>query len=53
MQYSVISTRITCLYKAQPLSVVFVGKTAIFGPEQQVSMGPRHPLSFVHAKLRA
>ena len=46
MQYSVISTRITCLYWSQPLSVVFECKTATFGAELQVSMGPRHDLSF-------
>ena len=34
MQYNVISNRITCLYRSQPLSVVFAGKTATFGPEQ-------------------
>ena len=37
MQYSVISTRITCLYGSQPLSVVFECKTATFGAELQVS----------------
>ena len=36
--------------RSQPLSVVFVGKTAIFGTEQQVSMGPRHHLSFCACK---
>ena len=46
MQYSVISNRITCLHRCQPLTVVFSFKTATFGQEQQVSMGPRHPLSF-------
>ena len=46
MQYSVISNRSACLHRAQPLSVVFAAKTASFGPEQPVSMGPRHPLSF-------
>ena len=45
MQYCVISTRSTCLYRWQPLSVVFAGKTATFRPEQQVPMGPSHPLS--------
>ena len=30
MQYSVISTRNTCLYGSQPLSVVFAFKTATF-----------------------
>ena len=46
MQYSVISTRITCLYASQPLSVVFGCKTATFVAELQVSMGPRYDLSF-------
>ena len=46
MQYNVISTRITCLYGSQPLSVVFECKTATFGTELQVSIGPRHDLSF-------
>ena len=45
MQYSVISTRITCLYGSQPLSVVVGFKTATFGPEQQVSKSPRKNLS--------
>ena len=46
MQYSVISTWIPCLYGSQPLSVVFGCTTATFGAELQVSMGPRHDLSF-------
>ena len=50
MQYSVISNRNTFLYRYQPLSVVFAGKTASFGSEQQVSMGPRYPLSFCACK---
>ena len=50
MQYSMIRTRITCLYRSQPLSVFFAGKTATFGPEQQDSMGARHPLSFCACK---
>ena len=41
-----ISTRITCLYGSQPLSVVFAWKTATFGAELQVSMGPWYDLSF-------
>ena len=41
-----ISTRNTCLYGSQPLSLVFVFKTATFGGELQVSMGPTHDLSF-------
>ena len=50
MQYTVISNRITCLCRCQPLSVVFTGKTATFGSEQQVFMGTRHPLSFCACK---
>ena len=49
-QYSVISTRIICLYWTQPLSVVFAFKTAHFGAELHVSMGPRHDLSFCACK---
>ena len=41
MQNNVISIRITCLYWSQPSSVVFACKTASFGSELQVSMGPR------------
>ena len=50
MQYSVISTRGTCLYGSEPLSVVFGCTTATFGAELQVSMGPRHDLSFCGCK---
>ena len=50
MQYGVISTRITCLYGSQPLSVVFGCKTATFWAELQVFMGPRHDLSFCGCK---
>ena len=50
MQYSVINTRITCLYGSQPLSVVFACKTATFGPELQVSIGNRSHLSFCGCK---
>ena len=49
-QYSVISTRITCLYGSQPLSVIFACKTATFGAEFQGFMGPRHDLSFCACK---
>ena len=45
-QYRVISSRITCLYGSQPLSVIFACKTATFGAELQVFMAPRHDLSF-------
>ena len=34
-------TRISCLYGSQTSSVVFEYQTASFGPELQVSMGPR------------
>ena len=50
MQYSVISIGIPCLYGSQPLSVVFGCTTATFGAELQVSMGPRHDLSFCGCK---
>ena len=46
LQCSVISTRTTCLYGSQPLSVIFACKTATFGAEFQSFMGPRHDLSF-------
>ena len=46
MQNNVISIRITSLYGSQPLSVVFACKTATFGSELQVSMGPRLHLRF-------
>ena len=41
MQNNVISIRITSLYGSQPSFVVFACKTATFGPEFQVSLGPR------------
>ena len=37
---------------SQPSSVVFALKTAHFGPEFQVSMGPSRHLWFLHAKQR-
>ena len=52
MQYSVISTRITCLYGSQPLSVVFTCKTANFGAELQVCMCHSSHLWFLHAQQR-
>ena len=52
MQYSVISTRNTCLYGSQPLSVVLACKTATFGAELQVSMCPSSHLWFLHAQQR-
>ena len=51
MQYSVISTRITCLYVFQHLSVVFACKTAAFGAELQICMVPRPHLSFCACKI--
>ena len=50
MQYSTISTTITCLYGSHPSSVVFACKTATFGTELQVSMGPRPHLSLCACK---
>ena len=41
IQNRVISITITSLYGSQPSSVNFGCKTASFGPEKQVSMGPR------------
>ena len=49
MQYSVISNRITCLYRYQPLSVVFAGKTATFGPAYKTQWVPDLTCRFVHA----
>ena len=45
MHYRVISTKITCLHGSQPSSVVFACKTATFGEELKVCMGPRPHLS--------
>ena len=50
MQNSVPSIRITSLHGSQPSRVVFGWKTATFGPEKQVSMGPRHDLSLCECK---
>ena len=52
MHYSVISTRMTCLYISQPFPLAFACKTTTFGAELQVSMGPRPHLSFLEAKQR-
>ena len=52
MQYSMISTRMTCLYQSHPLSVVYACKTATLGLELQVSVYPRPHLRFLHAKQR-
>ena len=50
MQDSVISTWITSLYGSLPSSAVFACKTATFGAELQVCMGPRPHLSFCACK---
>ena len=52
MQNSDFWTRITSLYGSQPSSVVFACKTATFGSELQVSMGPSLHLWILHAKQR-
>ena len=52
MEKSNFSTWLTSLYVSQPSSVVFACKTAHFGPEFQVSMGPSPHLRFLHAKQR-
>ena len=45
-QNNVISIRNTSLYGSQPSTVVFACKRATFGPELQVSMGPKAHLWF-------
>ena len=50
MENSNFSTWITSLYVSQPSSVVFACKTAHFGAEFQVSMGPSPHLRFLHTK---
>ena len=50
LQSSVISPRTICLYGSQPFSAVFECKTATFGAELQVCMGPRPHLSFCACK---
>ena len=52
MQNNVISIRITSLYGAQPLPVVFACKTAIVASELLVSMGPSPHLRLLHTKQR-
>ena len=49
-QNNVISIRITSLYRSQPSSVVFIFKTAHYGPELLVPIGPRPHLSFCACK---
>ena len=50
MQINVISIRNTSLYGSQRSSVVFAYKTATFGSELQVSMGPRLRLLICECK---
>ena len=50
IQNSDISNRIASLYGTQASSVFFACKTATFGLELQVSMGPRLRLSFCSSK---
>ena len=50
IQNSDFSTRITSLYIYQPSFVAFICKTAPFGSELQVSMGPCPHLWFVACK---
>ena len=52
MYNSVPSIRNTSLHGSQPSSVVFACKTAHFGPEFQVSLGPSPHLRFLHTKQR-
>ena len=53
MENSDFWTRITSLYGSQPSSVVFACKTAILGPQLQVSMGPRPHLCFFAFKTKS
>ena len=50
MQNCVISIGLTSLYGSQRSSADFAWKTTTFGPELQVSMGPRPHLSFCACK---
>ena len=50
MQNCVISTGITSLYGTQRSSAVFAWKATTFGPELQVSMGPRPHMLFCACK---
>ena len=52
MEISNFSTWNTSLYLSQPSPAPFACKTAHFGPEYQVSMGPSPHLWFLHAKQR-
>ena len=50
MQNSMPSIRNTSLHVSQPSCVVFGSKTATYGSEKEVSMGPRHDLSLCECK---
>ena len=50
MQNGVPSIRNTSLQGSHPSRVVFGRKTATYGPDKQVSMGPRHDLSLCECK---
>ena len=50
MQNSMPSIRNTSIHVSQPSRVVFGCKTATYGPEKQVSIGPRHDLSLCKCK---
>ena len=50
IQNSVPSIRNTSLHGSQPSRVVFGCKTATYGPQKQVSMGPRYDLSLCEYK---
>ena len=50
IENSVINIRNTSLHRSQPSSVVYACKTATFGSEIQVSMGPRPHLWFFASK---
>ena len=50
MENSVPSIKNTSLRASQSLRVVFGCKTATYGPEKQVSMGPRHDQSLWECK---
>ena len=50
MQNNVISIRITTHHGSLPASVVYAGKTAPYGTELQVSMGPRFRLLICECK---
>ena len=50
LQNNMINIRITSVYGSQPSSVDFACKTATFGYELQVSMGPRFRLLICERK---